>query len=851
MQNPFAVLWSKARQLEHRSVPVVAWITLIAGLSVTAVTWRVVHTGVQDGAHHDFLRAAESVTDAVKQRMIAYEQALHGGVGLFLAAGEVTREGWRTYVNALHIEENYPGIQGIGYALRLRPEQVAEHERSIRREGFPNYHLKPAGRRDEYTAIVYLEPFDVRNRRAFGYDMFSEPTRHAAMVRARDSGQATLSGRVILKQEMSRDIQAGFLLYLPLYRRNAEVATVAQRREALVGYVYSPFRANDLMRGILGSGRSDMVLQIYDGESTARRDLLFETQPDDAPLSAAPLFTQLRTLQMQGRPWTLRIRSTPIFESRIDSSKANIVAALGLTCSVLVFAFVWSLATLRKRALALADRMTGRLRERETFISAMVDNAADGIITVDQECRILSFNRAAETIFGYQAHEAVGNDVATLTTEPLKHDITDPSSAADDRPVSARVGKEVTGKRRDGSAFPLDIAISAINRESPIYVWLVRDITDRKEAERALRRSEERFELAIRGANDGLWDWDLGADRVYFSPRWKAILGYAEHELGDSAAELRQRVHPQDATAAAERLRAHWEGQTLQYQSEHRLRHKDGHYVWVHDRGLVQRDERGHAYRMVGILSDITERKQVERLKSEFVSVVSHELRTPLTSIRGSLGLLTGGAMGELPDSAHDLLEIAGRNTERLLMLINDILDIEKMQSGTLPLRVKTVGISDIVEQAIDANRGYADEFNVSIALSCTADEALVAVDIERFTQIMANLLSNAAKFSREGSTVCVDISADAGRVRVSVRDEGDGIPEEFRPRVFEKFSQADSSDARHRAGTGLGMSITRALVEKMNGTIDFETQLGVGTTFHVMFPRVYAEIVLPESQAQ
>lgn len=825
------------KELRQRRVPAIAWLTLAVALLSSALTWGIVFSGVQEAARRDFMRLADDVAIAVTQRMLAYEQVLHGGVGMFHASTSVTRSEWKTYVEALHIEDNYPGIQGIGYAVWLSPEDLVRHEQTLRAEGFPQYRVKPAGERPEYTAIVYLEPFDARNRRAFGYDMFSEPTRHRAMVRARDTGMATLSGRVILKQETSQDIQSGFLLYLPLYKKGMPLDTVAQRRAALQGYVYSPFRANDLMQGILGTGPTNLVMQIYDGEAPVRDKLMFDSHTPEAVGSPAkrPRFETFRTLEVQGRPWTLKIDSTPIFDASIDSAKPIIVAVTGVIISLLFFAFVWSLSTLRQRALALADRMTLRLRERETFISAIVDNAADGIITVDQDGRILSFNQAAEGIFGYHCHEVVGQHADMLTVDPAQLTV----ASCDERTGGNRyVGKEVTGLRKNGVRFPLDLAVSAIDHRRSVFVCLVRDITDRKEAEQALRSSEERFELAIHGANDGLWDWNLDTDEVYYSPRWKAVLGFTDQELTDSIDEWHARIHPDDAQEANQRLQAHLGGETVQYQSEHRMRHKDGHYVWIYDRGIVQRNEFGRAHRMVGILSDITERKQVERLKSEFISVVSHELRTPLTSIRGSLGLLAGGALGELPQAAYELVTIAGRNSERLLALINDILDIEKMQSGSLKFRFAAVDIVPVVLQAVEANRGYAEQFGVRYVFRSEIDSATVCVDTDRLNQVMTNLLSNAAKFSAQASIVEIEVSAVRSGVRIAVRDHGAGIPEEFRPWVFEKFSQADSSDTRHKAGTGLGMHITRSLVEKMHGSIDFETETGVGTTFFITLPR-------------
>ncbi|GHA87565.1 CHASE3 domain-containing protein [Cognatilysobacter bugurensis] len=268
-----------------------------------------------------------------------------------------------------------------------------------------------------------------------------------------------------------------------------------------------------------------------------------------------------------------------------------------------------------------------------------------------------------------------------------------------------------------------------------------------------------------------------------------------------------------------------------------------GHEMWLQ---LVKRPlELSDGRRQVlTVAVDVTARLRVERMKNEFISTVSHELRTPLTSIRGALGMLGSGIAGPVPDDARPLLDIAHKNTERLVRLINDILDIEKLESGRLQMQLRPWPVRGLIEQAIAQNRPYAVEFGVEVVFASAADESTevadditVDVDADRFAQVMANLLSNAAKHSPPGGTVEVELVRAHGGVRVAVIDRGEGIPESFRAHVFERFAQADGSDVRRRGGTGLGLAITRSLVEQMHGTIGFESELGHGTRFEVWLP--------------
>ncbi|MBD2743877.1 PAS domain S-box protein [Coleofasciculus sp. FACHB-1120] len=243
---------------------------------------------------------------------------------------------------------------------------------------------------------------------------------------------------------------------------------------------------------------------------------------------------------------------------------------------------------------------------------------------------------------------------------------------------------------------------------------------------------------------------------------------------------------------------------------------------------------------VLAIVRDITERKEMERMKNEFVSIVSHELRTPLTSVRGSLSLIAGGVAGEIPNEAKALVNIAHKNTERLILLINDILDIEKIESGKMDFYLQPLELMPLVEQALEANRAYGEQFGVQLVLESELSNVLVNVDRDRLMQVLANLISNAAKFSPPNGTVTLSVSRQpqsSNTIRVAVTDCGCGIPEDFRPRIFQKFAQADSSDTRQKGGTGLGLSICKAIVEKLGGHISFETQTNVGTTFYFDLP--------------
>jgi PAS domain S-box-containing protein len=358
----------------------------------------------------------------------------------------------------------------------------------------------------------------------------------------------------------------------------------------------------------------------------------------------------------------------------------------------------------------VAER-TSELRDSEARMRAVIDNVIDAIITIDESGIVHSWNHAAERIFGYQPAEVIGRNISMLMPEPYhsEHDRYLQRYIASGTAHIIGIGREVIGRRRDGSEFPMDLAVSE--------VW-------------------------------------LGGVRFF-----------------------------------------------------------------------------------TGVVRDITERRKVDRLKNEFVSTVSHELRTPLTSIRGALGLLSGGAAGAFPEKAAEMINIAYRNTDRLSRLINDILDIEKIESGKMQLNIKSHRLPPMLVQAIEANAGYAAQYGVEFVLRDDAPDVSINVDSDRLQQVLSNLLSNAAKFSPAGSRIDLWASRTGDTLRIGVTDRGSGIPDEFRDKIFQKFSQADASDTRQKGGTGLGLSISQAIVERMRGEIGFESGMGAGTTFWVDLP--------------
>ncbi len=295
-------------------------------------------------------------------------------------------------------------------------------------------------------------------------------------------------------------------------------------------------------------------------------------------------------------------------------------------------------------------------------------------------------------------------------------------------------------------------------------------------------------------------------------------------------------IHPDDEQRVREAVENFLNNQRG-FSVEYRIRHADGHYRWVQELGRGVFDASGKLLYLDGFIWDVTDKKQLEQMKNEFISTVSHELRTPLTSITAALGLVSSGALSALPDRVDDLISIAHRNSQRLSLLINDLLDMEKLGAGKMQFEMQTQPLLPLVQEALDANRTYGSGRNVSLRLTDSADNLTVTVDSRRLMQVMSNLLSNAIKYSPPSGQVDVRVYRSGTHARVDISDRGPGVPAAFHNRIFEKFAQADASTSREKGGTGLGLAITRELVERMGGRVGFHSEEGRGCTFHFELP--------------
>lgn len=468
-------------------------------LILTVFVWHQADRHIEQRNQDRFGYRIEEVKYSIEERMLEYEQVLRDGVAFWNASNYVSRDEWRDYVKMTEIREYFPGIQAIGLSLVVPKEERDELTNNVRREGFPEYRIYPEGDRDNYTAIIYIEPFDQRNQLAFGYDMYSESVRREAMDRAARTGKPAISGKITLVQETGDDFQFGVLCYLPLYERGANVSDERSRKAALKGWVYAAFRMNDLMRGILGDVTNDIAYRIYDTGNDSEIELLYESceAAGQPPRGKSVGFFQSHVMPMSGRDWEIDVTAKEGFFSATDDTIRPMVAISGLVIDVLLFLVVSSIGRQRSAAIKYAKQMTEDLHDSESRTRSILENATDAIVSVDSGGRVSVANDAANWMFSPLAAsggnaELVGVRFGDLIEDMSFAGVIEAGVRSRKNASDSEDGIAVRCRRDDGSLFPCRMSIGVVEGGDG-YIVVARDETARFEFEKELAETNRQL----------------------------------------------------------------------------------------------------------------------------------------------------------------------------------------------------------------------------------------------------------------------------------------------------------------------------------------------------------------------
>jgi hypothetical protein len=495
------------------------------------------------------------------------------------------------------------------------------------------------------------------------------------------------------------------------------------------------------------------------------------------------------------------------------------------------------------------------LKDSEERYLAFINASNDMIFLKDEQFRYIVANNAMATFFGMEKEEMIGKTDLELANK----DKIFPCISSDKKALEASAAftiEEILGNRRcETTKFPVNLD----NNQKGIG-GIIRDITDRYKSEAALRESEERFTLAMKASNDGLFDWNLETNQIYYSPGWKRMLGYEDHELPNDFSVWETTTEPEDVKKSWKLFHELILKQTERFVLEFRMKHKDGHWVDILSRAEAIFDNNGKAFRIVGTHTDISEHKKAEqeiikakeraeesdRLKSAFLANMSHEIRTPMNGILGFADLLKNPEL--TGNQQQEYIQIIEKSGIRMLNIINDIVDISKIEAGLMKLDIKESNINEQIEYLYTFFKPEVEAKGIKLTFNNTlpANEAIIKADREKLYAILTNLVKNAIKYTEKGSIEFgYDLINDSkekesgrtSKLRFYVKDTGIGIPRDRQDAIFERFIQADISDKMAKQGAGLGLSISKAYAEMLGGRIWVESDEKTGSEFYIELP--------------
>ena len=853
---------------------------LLLSLFATYVTWRMASDQELAYKQNEFDFQAREEVRRIEQRMLNYEQVARATVAHMLGSMDIEREGFRSFIATLSLKEKFPGIQGVAL-VRLIPAASLQQHESTQRTEIADYTVHPPGPRERYSAITHIEPFTGTNPRALGFDMLADPTRRLAMERARDSGQAAASGKVRLVQEIGGPEQAGIVMYLPVFKRGAPTTTVIERRAGLIGWVGAPFRMSDLMAGLGGERSDELDIAIFDGSQILDDARLFMSPAaaGAGPVSQ-PQFRTTKSVFVAGRPWHVALQSSARFEQRLDSNKAGTIGAVGALLSLLLTLLVWSLASGRGRALAMAGRMTHQLSDSEFRWKYALEGAGDGV---------WDWNRASgEMVFSRRWKEMLGYDEAEVADsleqwQRLRH--------PDDGPaVDAILAQyldstdllyeaEFRMRCKDGSWRWILARGMAVERDivgRPVRtIGTHTDVTRSKQDAATLRVVNDRLiaekhrmhvlldhshDAFVAVSPDGrVSDWNSKAEKMF---GWQA-----SEAIGGDLAML---IIPPDARSAHNagfrRFLASGQGTLLRNVVEVTAMHRSGRMISVEI--AIAGIPYGDGYAVSAFLRDISERKQAQRQEAQRASALE-EARTALQHAQKleSVGKLTGGI-------AHDfnnVLQVIGANIQLLQMqsardetvkkrlismqsavergakLSSQLLSFARrqpLQPVVVDLRETLRGMEDLLARAVGEQ--------VAIVVQADANLWNTFVDPGQLANVILNLALNArdaidgsgslaiavdnVRLGGVGAPLAGDL-APGEYVRFKMTDTGKGMDSEVAALAFEPFFTTKPVGQ----GTGLGLSMAYGFVKQSGGHIQLASEPGKGTSVSIYLQRIDA----------
>ncbi|MDO8826380.1 MAG: PAS domain S-box protein [Methylophaga sp.] len=549
--------------------------------------------------------------DAVVGKVNAYGEMLRATQGLFYVSPDLSREDFANFYQSLKLEENYHGIQGLGYVVAIAPEHKQIHINAVKQSGLTDYDIFPSGQRDQYSANLYIEPMTSKNVRALGFDMYSDPTRKDAMDRAILTGESTLTEKVLLKQDGSTATINGLLMYLPVFIDPSESDVPVELRTLHSGWVYAVFRIDDVLKDVLATHTNVGLLEIYDDADEKSDGLLFSQTGTASKIK----FSLQKSYDIGGRTWSFIGQPDLEFANHVSRSNESVIWLIGTVISLLFALVIAAIANSRANAIRIATQMTKSYRQNARRLALATEAAEIAIWEWEVESNQILLDKMASKVFGLKS------DTEKLEYTEFEKLIHEADLLAFRIAVEQSMQQHKTMEIRFRIRHRSEIRM--LHTSAELYfneagqilslVGVSYDITEDWQHQKTILETEQRWKHALEGSGAGVWDWNVPKNVVIFSDKLLAMLGYKPGDIVGKMEHWLKLVHPQDIERVTADINRMLSGEKPEYRNEHRIQSKDGSWKWMLGSATVgERDAENNAIRVIGTKTDISWRKQAE-----------------------------------------------------------------------------------------------------------------------------------------------------------------------------------------------------------------------------------------------
>ncbi|MDD5051287.1 MAG: CHASE domain-containing protein [Sulfuricurvum sp.] len=798
---------------------------LIFSLIIAYFVWSLSKTFYDNRAQELFEAKVQTNVDHIEKRILMYENVLRSGVAFFQGSDNVSRQEWHQFTQTLDIPKYYPGMQGIGYSLMIDSGQISHIEHQMRIEGYPNFILKPKGIREQYSSILYLEPMDKRNIQAIGYDMYSNPVRRLAMERARDTGLASASAPVKLVQEIDSNVQPGILMYLPFYKTGAKTDTVQERQKALVGYVYSPYRMNNLLNVIVPQD-SIVNYEIYDGEKKIASNLLYRSFTPTYYISKHHTH---KVINVSGRQWHLYLNSTQEFD-HITDSKHPILLTLGgiliyFILVIIIIILYRNYKKLKKHSIQM-QLIENALRQEKETAQNYLDIVDVLIVVLDTNKNVKLINRRGCEILGYTFDEIIGkNWINNFLPKRFQEEVNNVSKRLElsDKTAYYYENPVLT---KDGDERIIAWHNTPLFDQNNKFIGILcsgEDITEIREAQNQLIESEQFYKTIVSSMDKAIFILDKNII-IDCNPIALSLFNSSKKELiGNNILYLSDHIECGNQNFE-QYLQNAYAGHLTRVQCSYVL---DGEIKNVKILDITLSSFGNNAEKLIMLVRDITQKLEEERFfkmhtrqaqMGEMISMIAHQWRQPLAIINAITSQLRLKEMmkeNEDADFIEDLIKIEQQSVH-LSQTITAYRDFFRPNKPK-----ETVSILDIVNQTVDLVDHALKSKGVDLQI-VIIHNTNITIYRNEVLQVLITLFKNALDAFEDQNIInrkiIVTVDSDNQYAIITILDNAGGIPTDIIDKIFIPYF----STKHENIGTGLGLYMSKMIIEDhCNGKLE------------------------------